>query len=88
MAKLAVPGYPGKADHLCGVHTVQCTGPSMFPTLNTRGDTPLLPFSLPFFNVRGDLILLEHFSVLAKTVKIGTSLIPGLSHRASAVAIM
>lgn len=50
---------------------LQCTGPSMFPTLNTRGDTPLLPFSLPVFNIKGDLILLEHFSVFAKTVKVG-----------------
>jgi hypothetical protein len=43
----------------------------MFPTLNSRGDTPLLPFSLPFFNIKGDLILLEHFSVFAKIIKVG-----------------
>jgi len=43
----------------------------MFPTLNSRGDTPLLPFSLPFFNIKGDFILLEHFSVFAKIIKVG-----------------
>ncbi|KAL0039196.1 hypothetical protein WJX77_011118 [Trebouxia sp. C0004] len=32
-----------------------CTGPSMFPTLNSRGD----------------LILLEHFSIFAKIIKVG-----------------
>ena len=46
----------------------------MFPTLNSRGDTPLLPFSLPFFSIKGDLILLEHFSVFAKTIKVGQCL--------------
>ena len=43
----------------------------MFPTFNTMGDTPLLPFSLPAFNIKGDLLLLEHFSVFAKTIKVG-----------------
>ena len=43
----------------------------MIPTLNTRGDTPLLPVPIPFLRIRGDLILLEHFSVFAKTIKVG-----------------
>lgn len=50
---------------------LQTTGPSMFPTLNTRGDRPWLPFSVPFPSFRGDLLLLEHFSVFAKTIKVG-----------------
>ena len=62
---------PGMPCLKCTSYALQCTGPSMFPTLNSRGDTPLLPFSLPFFNIKGDLILLEHFSVLAKIIKVG-----------------
>ena len=50
---------------------LQTTGPSMFPTLNTRGDRPWLPFSVPFLNFSGDLLVLEHFSVFAKTIKVG-----------------
>lgn len=43
----------------------------MIPTLNARGDTPLLPVPIPLLRIRGDLILLEHFSVFAKTIKVG-----------------
>lgn len=62
---------PGMQHLECTSCALQCTGPSMFPTLNSRGDTPLLPFSLPFLNIKGDLILLEHFSVFAKIIKVG-----------------
>ena len=43
----------------------------MLPTFNLRGDRPLIPVPIPFLNIRGDLVLLEHFSVFAKTIKVG-----------------
>ena len=52
----------------------------MIPTLNTRGDTPLLPVPIPFLRIRGDLVLLEHFSVFAKTIKVGETSYHILSH--------
>lgn len=45
----------------------------MLPTFNIRGDRPLIQVAIPFLNIRGDLVLLEHFSVFAKTIKVGKS---------------
>lgn len=62
-----------RRDNHLKLLTLQCTGPSMLPTFNTRGDRPWLPVPIPFLTVRGDLMVLERVSVLAKTIKVGKS---------------